>query len=200
MLIGIDLDNTVVCYEQAIVCLIDELFNFPPEVPRSKLGLRDYLRLEGRESEWTAFQGELYGPGMRYAKPYACAIETIRHLSANGHRFVIVSHRSLRPYAGAPHDLHQAARQWAAHWLVAPGLFVDDDIHLLQTRDAKVSTIAQLGCLVFVDDLPEVLEAPGFPSETRGVLFEPEDVTRSYSGQYRISAWKQLPELVAQWA
>jgi len=80
MRIGLDLDNTIVCYCQAIALLAEEMFELPGEVPRSKLGLRDHLRAAGREPEWTAFQGELYGPGMRYAQPFEGAIATMQQL------------------------------------------------------------------------------------------------------------------------
>jgi phosphoglycolate phosphatase-like HAD superfamily hydrolase len=114
MRIGLDFDNTIVCYDNAIARLADELFHLPEEVPRTKLGLRDHLRSEGRESEWTAFQGELYGPGMRYAQPFEGAITTMQELTADGHNLTIVSHRSRFPYAGRRYDLHQAAQEWIA--------------------------------------------------------------------------------------
>lgn len=197
MLIGLDFDNTIVCYDQAIVTLAEELFDLPKVVPRNKLGLRDFLRREGREQEWTAFQGELYGPGMRYAQLFEGAIETMKELVELGHQLVIVSHRSLRPYAGPAHDLHAAARKWIARILQTHGLFSSDDVFLLETREAKLAAIAQLGCAVFVDDLPEVLDAAEFPASTLGVLFDPVGELKAYSGSQRISAWQQLPTLLA---
>ena len=80
--LGLDFDNTIVCYDAAIEVLAEEMFDLPPEVPRTKLGLRNYLRAEGREPEWTVFQGELYGPGMRHAQPFEGAIETMLQLVA----------------------------------------------------------------------------------------------------------------------
>lgn len=200
MLIGLDFDNTIVCYDSAIATLANELFELPPETPRTKLGLRDHLRREGREPEWTAFQGELYGPGMRYAQPFNGAIETMQALAAQGHQLVIVSHRSLRPYAGPPHDLHAAARSWVGTRLQEAGLFVDDAINFLETREAKVATIAQLGCDVFLDDLPEVLEAPGFPERTFGILFDPAVEAAAPPEQRCISTWAQLPGMLARLA
>lgn len=120
MLIGLDFDNTIVCYDAAIAVLAEKVLDLPVEVPRTKLGLRDHLRATGRELEWTAFQGELYGPGMRHAQPFDGAIETMLELVDAGYELVIVSHRSRKPYAGEPHDLHAAARAWVAERLQAP--------------------------------------------------------------------------------
>ena len=206
MRIGLDFDNTIVCYDAAIAVLTEELLDLPPKLPRTKLGLRDYLRASGREQEWTAFQGALYGPGMAHAQPFEGAIETMQGLVNQGHLLTIVSHRSRRPYAGPPHDLHAAARGWVAEHLQPLGLFANDEgvqgsssaVNFLETRDAKLATIAQLGCQVFVDDLPEVLQASGFPSTTAGILFSPT-IECSRQGNHRcISAWVQLPELVAK--
>jgi len=199
MRIGLDFDNTIVCYDQAIALLAEELFELPEEVPRTKLGLRDHLRAKGHEPEWTAFQGELYGPGMRYAQPFEGAIATMHQLVAEGHELVIISHRSRQPYAGLPHDLHAAARGWVADRLQSAGLFsaVDHEarVHFLETRDQKVEMITHLGCGAFLDDLPEVLSAPGFPAAASGILFDPAGVSEASheSGPIRITSWVQLP-------
>jgi len=200
MLIGLDFDNTIVCYDEAIARLADEMFELPTQVRRTKLGLRDYLRDEGREPEWTAFQGELYGPGMRHAQPFEGAISTMHCLVAEGHELVIISHRSRRPYAGHPHDLHGAARDWVADRLQRKGLFcaVGDEacVHFLETREHKIEMIANLGCETFLDDLPEILNAPGFPAATSGILFDPAAINMMWEkcGHYRITSWGQLPD------
>lgn len=204
--IGLDFDNTIVCYNQAIAVLAEEMFALPTQLPRTKLALRDHLRAAGREAEWTAFQGALYGPGMAHAQPFEGAIDTMQQLVVAGHDLVIVSHRSRRPYAGPAHDLHAAATEWVAQRLQTAGLFLAQEpdpagssaVNFLETREAKVARIAELGCQVFVDDLPEVLDAPGFPEATVGVLFAPGTQGSSEPGHHRISAWQQLPALLSQ--
>lgn len=195
--LGLDFDNTIVCYDDAIAILAEELFDLPPEVPRTKLGLRDHLRAEGREPQWTAFQGELYGPGMRHAQPFPGAITTMLSLVEQGHELVIVSHRSRRPYAGEPHDLHAAAREWVTDRLQRHGLFLTESVNFLETRDEKVALIAELDCQVFLDDLPEVLEAPTFPASAMGILFDPSGIADVPQGRRRISSWPELREVLA---
>ena len=197
--LGLDFDNTIVCYDTAIAVLADELLDLPEKVPRTKLGLRDFLRRSDREPEWTAFQGELYGPGMRYAQPFEGAIETMQQLVAAGHELVIVSHRSRRPYAGEPHDLHAAAHCWVAERLQSDGLFVENNgsVNFLETRQEKVARIAELGCQAFLDDLPEVLGTAGFPENTKGILFDPSASSPSPQGQLRISSWPELSGVLA---
>lgn len=202
MLIGLDFDNTIVCYDSAIAELAKEIPDLPADLPRTKLGLRGHLRAEGREREWTAFQGTLYGPGMRHADPFDGAISVMQELEAAGHQLVIVSHRSLHPYAGPQYDLHAAARNWVAERLQNEGLFLSGNgrnpVNFLQTREAKLATIERLGCTVFLDDLPELLDAPEFPVETVGILFDPNGELPEEKRNLRIQAWTQLSAVLAQ--
>jgi len=197
MRIGLDFDNTIACYDVAIAKLSEEMFELPALVPRTKLGVRDYLRMQDREIEWTAFQGELYGPGMRHAQVYDGAIDTMLALRAKGHEMFIVSHRSKTPYAGHQYDLHAAARAWLKVTIQSKGLFDDEQVFFLETKDQKVRMINELGCELFLDDLPEVLEAAEFPKSTRGILFAPEGVREKTTTKYTtISQWKSLPALL----
>jgi len=43
------------------------------------------------------------------------------------------------------------------------------------TKEAKVARAADIGCQVFIDDLPEILSLQGFPAGMRGILFDPQD-------------------------
>jgi hypothetical protein len=201
MIIGLDFDNTIVCYAKAIKILAEKKFELPPEVARTKLGVRDFLRSIGREKEWTAFQGELYGPGMCFAEPFDGAIATMQKLEAEGHNLVIVSHRSRLPYAGEPHDLHAAALEWVSQHLRTAGLFTNkslnssnsDCVHFLETKDRKLAKIAEAHCDLFLDDLPEIILSPKFPASTIGILFDSANIANDNIGKLRISSWDQLP-------
>jgi len=195
MRIGLDFDNTIVCYDQAIALLAEKLFELPLDLPRTKLVLRDFLRAAGREPEWTAFQGELYGPGMQYAQPFDGAIVTMQELMAAGHELVIISHRSRRPYAGPAHDLHAAARGWVSSHLQSKGLFgvVGDtsSAFFLETLAEKINKIKELNIDYYLDDLPAVLGAPSFPIGTNPILLSANEGKSRYLGP-SISQWSEL--------
>jgi len=176
MRVGFDLDNTIVCYDQAIARLAEETLSLPETVQKTKSSLRDYLRSEDREDEWTEFQGRLYGPGMAYAKPYPNAIEIIEATKRAGHTAFIISHRSRHPYAGPKYDLHESAKNWIGNQLNVADtpLFPTSDIYLNETRDQKIALVASLECDVFIDDLIEVLEDDSFPASAKKVLFAPQ--------------------------
>lgn len=197
MLIGLDFDNTIVCYDKAIAELAETLPDLPADLPRTKLALRDFLRRSNREPEWTAFQGAIYGPGMTFAEPFPRALEVMQTLKTMGHSLCIVSHRSLRPYAGPAHDLHAVARGWVQERLACKGLVERESAFFYETREQKVAAVSALGCKVFLDDLPEVLGDDHFPKSCLAILFDPDDSHRS-SDSEKIVTWSGLPDLLAK--
>ncbi len=199
MLIGLDFDNTIICYDKAIAKLAETLPDLPTDLPRTKLSLRDFLRRSDREPEWTAFQGAIYGPGMTHAEPFSQALDVMGTLKNMGHYLSIVSHRSLRPYAGPAYDLHAAARTWVQERLVCTGLVQQESVFFYETRKQKIAAVSALGCQVFLDDLPDVLGDVDFPQNCQAILFDPE---RSHvqSELTRITHWSQLPALISRQA
>ncbi len=193
MIIGLDFDNTIACYDHAIARFARELFALPADIPPTKLGLRNYLRAAGREPEWTAFQGYLYGPGMDYAEPFPGAVEAIAALQAAGHKTFIISHRSMHPYAGPKHDLHAWAKGWMTGHLRNGGhsLFSETNIYLNEHLADKIAMIGKLKCGLFLDDLPEVLGHADFPAGTKKLLFSSK-APPAGSDMVQIKDWNEI--------
>jgi hypothetical protein len=162
--IGLDFDNTIVCYDEVFSRISEERKILPSPVTKSRL--RDYLRNEGREDEWTALQGEAYGPFLKHAKPFPGALEFIARLRREKIPVAIISHKTKHPFLGEKHDLHAAARAW----LQAQGLS-EVETYLELTKEDKLKRIAAFGCTHFVDDLPEFLAEPAFPQGVDKLLF-----------------------------
>src|SRR5262249_17917655 len=160
MILGIDFDNTIVCYDQVFHRVAREQNLIPVTVPASKGAVRDYLRRIGREEAWTEMQGLVYGPRLRDAEPFPGVLEFLGATVRAGVGLRIISHKTRHPYMGPRHDLHQAA----LGWLELNGLFdaariglARDDVYLEPTLAAKLERIASAGCTHFIDDLPELL-------------------------------------------
>jgi len=175
MILGLDFDNTITSYCSAIRLMANRHLDIPSNVPLTKIGLRDYLRSNGREEEWTWFQGELYGPGMKHADIQEGAFETMRRLKMAGHTLLIISHRTKMPTGGQRYDLHEYAETWIANQLnkvTVDGSLLIDQVFFLPTLERKVQMVSDLHCDCFVDDLPEVLLHPMFPFETKRILYD----------------------------
>ena len=178
MRIGIDLDNTLIFYDDAFINAARERGLIPREFSGTKQQLRDRLRevpdMNG-ELEWQKLQGYVYGQGIHGARLFGGVEEFFRGCRAKGGlHIVIISHKTEYGHYDPAHvNLHQAAREF----LRKAGFFdrariglTEADLYFEGTRREKVARIAALDCDVFIDDLPEVFEEPGFPAHTRRLL------------------------------
>jgi hypothetical protein len=175
MRIGLDFDNTIVCYDDAFYRAARERELIPADVTPTK---------DGRMDLAVAFPG--VRAFMRKAAEAGCAIR-------------IVSHKTRHPYRGEKYDLHKAA----LGWLEAQGFFDDKslglhraNVHLELTKDGKLARIGALGCDSFVDDLPELLGEPAFPADTRRVLFDPNDAAPDNPSYARARSWDEISSLL----
>jgi hypothetical protein len=189
MRIGFDFDNTIVCYDQAIKILSVKI-DLPENLDRDKLSIRDYLRSQNRENEWTEFQGTLYGPGMIHAKTYDFFFEVANKLTRQNHELFIVSHRSKYPYAGEKYDLHQYAWDWLEEKNKSPKIINNKNIYFLETLSNKIEKIKYLEIDLFIDDLLEVINHDEFPKKIKSILFDPNKNNTNIRD--RIEKWNQL--------
>jgi hypothetical protein len=194
--VGVDFDNTIVCYDEVFhrIVLAEELI--PRELPRDKTAVRNHLRAIGREDRWTAAQGLVYGERMAEAKPFPGVLEFFSACAERSLRVSIISHRTRQPIAGAPCDLHAAAFRW----LEANG-FVDlisrDAIHFRETRAEKVARVRETGCTHFIDDLPEFLAEPLLPPDLHRILFDPARAVRAKPGLTVVASWPEVRTIFA---
>jgi len=196
--IGIDLDNTLVCYERLFLALAQERGLVPPDVTLSRIEVRNRLRAEDREHLWTELQGEAYGPRMQDAVPFDGALEFLARCKDAGATVFIVSQRTRHPYRGARHDLHDAALQW----LEGRGFVGRDgtglpraNVLFKRTPGDKLTAIAALDCNHFVDDLPELLGDDRFPASTVPILFDPTGAWPA-SRVTRAASWNEVAALI----
>lgn len=193
--LGVDLDNTIVCYDRLFHRLARERGLLTDSVAATKLAVRTHLRATGQEDVWTELQGEAYGARMRDADDFPGCIEVLRRALGAGIDVRIVSHRTRVPHRGAPHDLHQAAMAW----LEGRGLVADRGIalrrghvHLELTRTAKCARVAALDCTHFIDDLPEVFDEATFPASTARLLFDPDGAHVDAAAMRRVVGWEEI--------
>lgn len=174
MTIGLDLDNTIVCYDRCFHALAIERCGMQEAVPEEKMAVRQFLRDAGREAEWTELQGIAYGAGMAKAEPFAGALDFVREALRRGRTLKVISHRTRHPIVGDRTDLHASALAWLRReGFVGPECLREEDVFFETTKEAKLARIAEERCDVFLDDLPELLMADAFPAEVEGWLFAP---------------------------
>lgn len=197
MRLAIDFDNTIVSYDDVFWQAAVECGLVADSAPvLDKTALRDQLRSEGCELAWTELQGYVYGPGMRLARPFPGVVAFFEMCRARGVPVAIISHRTRRPFAGPPHDLHAAARRWLDDTGFRGGRIGlrDDEIWFEETKAAKLERIATWGATHAVDDLPELLGLPEWPGSTTPILFDPNGA--HVGTLQRASSWEELRKLL----
>lgn len=201
MILGVDFDNTIVCYDGIFHRVALERGIIPADLPQDKTTVRNHLRQIGREPDWTAMQGYVYGPRLMDAQPYPGVLEFFHAAVRQGIEVRIISHKTKHPFLGEPHDLHAAA--WG--WLESNGFFDPerigirrDQVFLELTKESKHQRIGALGCTHFIDDLPEFLLDPGFPQGVERIHFDPCAIAKPGTGLRSAQSWSQVhSELLA---
>ncbi|MBX9690019.1 MAG: hypothetical protein K2X27_25130 [Candidatus Obscuribacterales bacterium] len=176
IVLGIDFDNTIICYDRIFhrEATIRQLI--PDYVPPIKEQIRDFLRGCGQEEIWTELQGHVYGHAIVGANPFPGLKEFLQICRLFKIKMHIVSHKTKFPYRGKQYDLHRAALDWLqANEIIdsdKTGLAASD-VFFAESKAKKLSCIADLGCTHFIDDLPEFLLEADFPPGVEKLLFMP---------------------------
>jgi hypothetical protein len=194
MRIGVDFDNTLVCYDRAFAAVGNEAGLLPADFTGGKDAVKCRLLRERPDGYlWERLQGLVYGQLIDRAEVYQGVAEFFRRCrERNGWQVYVVSHKTEL----AHHDpLRTDLRESALGWMRRQGFFADDGFGLdpsrvffEDTRDAKVRRIGALDCQIFVDDLPEVLGHAAMPAGCRKILFSTE-----HSGPFeRAANWTEV--------
>ncbi len=195
MILGIDFDNTIVCYDAVFYQVARSRNLIPADLPNSKTMVRDYLRRAGKEKDWTRMQGYVYGSRMREAEPYPGVLDFFLTCKNKKIETYIISHKTLFPYEGEQYNLHASAQSWLEQF----GFFDTNRIGLnknnaafVLTKEKKLEQIAAVGCTHFIDDLPEFLLEAKFPPNVARILFDPNQLYPDYPGIRRSSSWQDI--------
>lgn len=202
MRIGIDLDNTIIHYDDAFVKAARERELVAHDFTGTKQQVRDHIRtLENGEVQWQMLQGYVYGKGIEAAKMFPGFPDFMRRCRRDPRISIfIVSHKTeFGHYDPERINLRDAAR----HWLQERKFFDEDGfaipkdhLHFKATRTEKILKIIQLKCDLFIDDLVEVFDDPRFPSDIRQILFHSNE-EETPEGEWTLCRnWKAIEEAV----
>lgn len=178
MLIGIDLDNTIVRYDNSLHGIALERGLISSATPKTKRIIRDEVRAVHGDIEWQKLQIAIYGTQINRAQLMDGVWNFLRELKRHAIKFSIVSHKTRYPnYGDNRVDLRAAAIKFLTqhNFFARSGLGLsENDIFFLSTRAEKVAAIRKLNCSIFIDDLKELYLEPDFPDQITKILFSSE--------------------------
>ena len=176
MLVGLDLDNTIICYDNLFLKLLREQA-WCKEQPDGKQELKNVVvALEDGQQKWEFLQWQAYGPRCSEASLSPGFIDFMAQGQQKNIKFCVISHKTVfaKQDLQKIHPLREIAMQTLEKWglFCVPGLpLTKNDIHFADHRDEKLTMINKMACDVFVDDLYEVLDHPKFPLSTKPIWF-----------------------------
>jgi hypothetical protein len=197
--IGIDLDNTIICYDKTVYNTAISLGFIGKLHRKSKKLVRDTVRkLELGEKKWQEIQRSVYGEHMNDAEIYEGVREFLHSVNNAGHKVYIVSHKT---------KFHTFAKRSINQIQTALEFFKNNDLYTLVprsniffevSRDKKIERIKRLKCDYFIDDLVEVLTDPSFPKKTERILFDPHKLSEKVDTLTIFHNWKRIHEYFVQ--
>ncbi|OGT38009.1 MAG: hypothetical protein A3F11_03300 [Gammaproteobacteria bacterium RIFCSPHIGHO2_12_FULL_37_14] len=200
MLIGIDLDHTIIDYGDAFYSLALERGLINSQFRGTKTELREHLRLqpEGHE-QWMRLQGYVYGKGMNYAKIMPGFIHFIQLCRHNKIKTVIVSHKTeYGHYDPDKIDLRKAALKWMEvnGFFDATLSFNKNDIFFELTQEEKIARITALGCTLFIDDLIDIFIRDDFPQSVKTYLLNKEKNQNHHGKIEHCLVWDEVTQKI----
>ncbi len=195
--IGIDFDNTIVIYDNLFYKIAFDKKLIPAGFPKNKIKIRDFLRSQNKDHEFTLLQSEVYGKKILNAEPAPNIFKSLSKIK-DQFKLIIISHKTKYPYSGPKYNLHDAAISWLEknNFLSSQGLNISyEDIFFCTTKKAKLETINNSGCQYFIDDLPDILEF--IDKKINRVLYLNKQSTPiGNSWDYLLDDWNNLGKII----
>ena len=203
MKIGIDLDNTLVCYDEAFKKCGERLDLLPASINPNRLEIREYIRKQiNGEKAWQKLQGQVYGVGLSNAKLFPGVYRFLWRCRQRGVFVEVISHKTeYGHYDTTSTPLHEAA----IAFLILEGVYTEDkssfveSVSFYPTREEKIQAISERKLDWFIDDLPEVYESHYFPLDTNKLGFDP-NLENKFADVPVATSWLEIEhQLLGLW-
>ena len=175
MKIGVDLDNTLICYDRAFLWGAHQLELLPKSYEGNKRQIRDYLRgRQGGEKAWQLLQGQVYGRWIDRAQLFPGVVCFLWRCKKLGVTVEVISHKSEHGHGDVG---GVSLREVALKFLEKSRVYSAESESLLNTvqffgsREEKINCIAQKRFDWFIDDLEDIFMSSEFPQDTKKILF-----------------------------
>jgi thiamine kinase-like enzyme len=161
--IGIDLDNTIIFYENVFREIAKASGLVPEDWKGGKEQLREAIRNKPNgEHLWQQLQGRVYSEGIQNAEAFPGVLRFLWRAKHKGHQLFIFSHKTESPH----HDSKINLRDPAIKWLEQQNLYsrvsssLLDNVYFSSTQKGKIEKINELRPDIIIDDLIEIVEHP----------------------------------------
>ena len=196
MRIGIDIDNTIICYDRVFAHVaISQGFSVHSDA--SKNEVKKWFHERDMQQGFTLLQGEVYGKFIDLASLFDGVLAFIDVAKRADCHLFLVSHKTRYPLVGEKFDLHKSASRFLIDNKVI-SQYNDVGIHpnnvfFEPTLAGKIHRIAALNLDFFIDDLLQVFQHSNFPKKTKFMHFSQDLTKTALTDEFSSFAnWKQM--------
>ena len=202
MHLGIDLDNTVISYDEVFLFGALELKLVPIGWEGSRLQVRDYVRHQkDGDIAWQRLQGKVYGKWLHLAKLFP---GVYRFLWRCKYRNIVVDIVSHKTEYGHLDDEKISLRKSALDFLIEHEVLsmssesLINKIDFFSRKEEKLEHISKKQFDWFIDDLPEIVEHDEFPRKTKTFGFDPTGAS-GFRFTNTVKSWAEIENYVLEY-
>ena len=163
--IGIDLDNTIINYQNSFNKFLKEKNIYFKLINKKKI--KYISNNSSKIKNWTQAQEEIYGKYIVFAKPYKYFKNFEKFAVKNKIKLFIVSHKTKFSQFSKKYNLHSQSNKWLKK-NISKEMY---KIYYVKTVDQKIKKIKYLNPDYFIDDLIEIFNHKNFPEKIKKIHF-----------------------------
>ena len=196
MKIGVDLDNTIICYDD-VFAHVARTLGYDCDGATTKNAIRTWFKNKKMDYKFTEIQGLVYGKYIEHADLFSGAKDCFEAWCVQQHEVYIVSHKTKYAIIGEKIDLRKAAKNYLRDaGILKQGSIPVNNLFFEGTVSSKLLRISNLNLDVFIDDLPTILNADEFPLLTGKILFDPKRKTKEVSSFFIATDWLKIATFI----
>lgn len=186
--IGIDLDNTIINYQNSFKKFLKEKnINFRII---NKKKIKFISNNSSKIKSWTQAQEEIYGKYIVFARPFKFFKDFEKFALKNNIKLFIVSHKTKYSQFSKKYNLHSQSNKWLKK-NISKEIY---KIYYVNTVNQKVKKIANLNLDYFIDDLIKIFNHKNFPKKVKKIHFSRIKVDNFYT----FSNWNRIKTYINQ--
>lgn len=163
--IGIDLDNTIINYNDSFKEYLKDQKIFLKKINKEKI--KFISNNNPKIKNWTKAQEEIYGNYIKFAKLFIHFKEFEKFAIKKKIKLYIISHKTKYSQFSKKYNLRTQSNRWLRKNIVKDKY----KIFYTNTINEKIKKITQTKLDYFIDDLVEIFKNKNFPKKIKKIYF-----------------------------
>lgn len=184
--IGIDLDNTIINYQNSFKKILKKKKIYLKSVNKNKVKFLANNNLKFKN--WTQAQEEIYGYYISWAKPFKHFKNFEKFAINNKIKLYIISHKTKYSQYTKKYNLHHQSNKWIKKNICSKFY----QIFYVNTLNKKIKKIKEIKPDYFIDDLVEIFKDKNFPKKIKKIYFSETKDNKIMT----LNSWKKIKNFI----